>query len=328
MKKGLVSALLVLGFTFSHLGFAQAFWVWTSQKGKFENPAFAPQETAKAQMDYAMTLFEAGDYEKALKEFKKLPKHFPETDEAGHAQYYFGVCLEETKSYYPAFQAYEKVLTHFPKTDQFHDIVEREFRIANHFFHREEKKLMGVTVPVLTGIARDRALEIYRAVVSNDPFGTYARTAQSHIGLILFSDEEYAEAIQEFEALRRMEGLTDQEEEEASFHVSIAKLNIALQVDFDEERILAALESFEEFTRAYPGSKYAPVILGHVKGLNNLQAEERYEIAVFYEKQKYYTSAKVYYNEVIEKFPQTQWADRARERATGVEILMQEKIDQ
>jgi outer membrane protein assembly factor BamD (BamD/ComL family) len=59
-----------------------------------------------------------------------------------------------------------------------------------------------------------------------------------------------------------------------------------------------------------------------LKELKEKKAQSLFKIAKFYERQKLYKSAVIYYEEIVKKYPKTSWAPKALER---IEELKREK---
>ena len=71
---------------------ACAYWIWTPETKKFINPKYAVKDSPKEQFDWAMSFYEAKDYQRAAAEFEKLTKHYEYSEYAARAQYYVGLC--------------------------------------------------------------------------------------------------------------------------------------------------------------------------------------------------------------------------------------------
>ena len=61
---------------------AHAFWIWTPESGKWTNPKYSVKPSPQEQLAYADTFFQAGKYPEAMREYKKLLKHYPKSREA------------------------------------------------------------------------------------------------------------------------------------------------------------------------------------------------------------------------------------------------------
>ena len=165
-------------FLFSNT--ALAYWVWTPGTKKFINPKNAVKDSPKEQFEWAMTFYNAKDYQRAATEFDKLTKQYEYSEYASKAQYYVGLCYENMNKFYIAFQNYQKAIDNFPHIENIDEIVAREFNIANMFAVKESPKVLGTDI--LTSL--DRSIEIYKKVVENAPYGRLADEAQYSMGRI------------------------------------------------------------------------------------------------------------------------------------------------
>ena len=158
---------------------AFAYWVWTPESGKWENPQYAAKDTPEDQIEYALSFYKGGNFKIALKEFKKLIKYYPLSKEAPTAQYYIGRIMEDIGRPYDAFKAYQKVIDLYPYTDLVDDVIEREFKIGELFASGRKISIVGpLKVPAV-----DKAIEILKAVADNSPYGKYADKAIFNTGL-------------------------------------------------------------------------------------------------------------------------------------------------
>ena len=150
----LISACLILSLVF--IASASAYWVWTPETKKFINPKYAVKDTPKEQFDWAMTFYDAKDYERAALEFDKLTKNYEYSEYAPKAQYRVGLCYENMGKYYPAFQNYQKAIDNFPHIDNIDEVVAREFNIGNMFAKKENPKVLGTDIMT----SYDKAIDI------------------------------------------------------------------------------------------------------------------------------------------------------------------------
>ena len=73
------------------IGDAHAVWMWTPQTRRWVNPKYAAKDTPQAQMEWATGFFEAGEHNRAVKEFLRLVQVYPRSELAPEAQYLAGV---------------------------------------------------------------------------------------------------------------------------------------------------------------------------------------------------------------------------------------------
>jgi outer membrane protein assembly factor BamD len=75
-----------------------------------------------------------------------------------------------------------------------------------------------------------------------------------------------------------------------------------------------AKTAFQDFLFRYPHSEKAAQARANLEILERKQTRNSYQVAKFYDKQKYYRAAVIYYNEVIRQQPGSVESDRAKKR--------------
>ena len=307
MKKILLfaGALIVAGLIFS--ASASAYWVWTPETKKFINPKYAVKDTPKEQFDWAMSLYEAKDYKRAAAEFEKLTKHYEYSEYASRAQYHAGLSYESMGKYYSAFQNYQKTVENFPHVDNLDEIIEREYHIANRYMAKASPKLLGTDI--LT--SADRAVEIYKKVVDNAPFGKYADQAQYNMGMALKRAERYDEAIDAFQKVAE-DFPASVLAEKAKYEAAQCAFKASLKPAYDSAPTAKAIRTFEEFASTNKDSELSKEAEKTVHRLKDKGAEKSFMTAQFYERQKKYKGAIIYYRDIIEKFPDSSFARTAQ----------------
>ncbi|MCM8781608.1 MAG: outer membrane protein assembly factor BamD [Candidatus Omnitrophica bacterium] len=314
-----VSLLIIFWYLLSHY-LSYAYWVWTPQTKKWVNPKYLPKGTPREQYDWAMQFYLVKDYSKAIIEFKKLIKVYPQSELAPDAQYYIGRSYEERREYYAAFLAYQKVIEIYPRSELTDEIIERQYRIGNLYFSGQKEKLFGVAfIPAL-----DKALEIFEKVVNNSPYGKYADLAQFKIGECYKKNGQYKEAADAFGkvASNYPKSLLY---EQAKYEVALCTYKMSLKPRYDQEPTEEAMKEFEDFVKT---KDKGDIVKDAEKALVRLQetkAESLYNIGRFYEGSKRYESAVIYYKEIIESYPKTSWAKRAFNKITELEKRIEAK---
>jgi outer membrane protein assembly factor BamD len=288
---------------------AYAIWIWTPESGKWINPKYAVKDTPAEQLEWALEFYNSQDYDRAIAEFRKLIRHYPKSYQASEAQYYLGKCWEEKGDLYRAFLEYQKVIDIYAFSQRMDEIIEKEYEIAERFLKGEKRKLWGVSIPVI----ENPAIEIFRKVVENAPFGKYAALAQYKVGLSLKATGEFDLARDEFQKV--VDRYPDSEwAEAAKFQIALCASRSSLRPDYDQTQTREARERFEKFLKAHPDAELSQEAQGRLNELVNKEAESAYNVAVFYERQKKIEAAKVYYRWLLNDYPQTRWADKAREK--------------
>ncbi|MFH0855905.1 MAG: tetratricopeptide repeat protein [Candidatus Omnitrophota bacterium] len=297
---------------------AYSFWIWTPKSGKWVNPKNLPKDTPQAQFDYAKSFYNEKKYDNAIREFKKLLKAYPKSFEASESQYYLGVIEEERDNLYEAYLDYQKVIDKYPFSERIKEIIEKEYRIAERFMAGYKRKALGITLPV-----EDPAIEILTKVVENSTYGPLAPKAEYKLGLVLKGLQRYYEAEDAFNKL--ISGYPDSEWVEPSkFQIAACRAAVSRGPDYDQGAMQEAKQKFEEFVIEHPDAVLSKEAEDNIAKLKDKEAAASYNVAVFYEKQKSYKAARIYYESVISDYPGSHWAAKALERLQ----LMEKKNEQ
>lgn len=297
-----------------------AFWIWTPKTKKFVNPKYAAKDTPGKQFKWAMQFFEEKDYKRAAEEFTRLVTHFKDSDLAPEAQYYAGRSYEEQDKFYPAFSAYQKTIDTYPFTERIDEIIEKEYNLGNELYKKHGGILMGKEI--ITDL--ERAVEIFRAVKKNAPFGEYADQAQFMIGECYKKSGLYDEAKGVFQKLideYPHSALVDKTQYEVAQCTYLA----SLKPDYDQELTDEAIKEFKKIAKDKEDSLTLKKAKDAVFLLENKKAQSLFDTAKFYEKQKRYKSAGIYYRELLNKYSRSPFCKPARERLKDIAELMKEE---
>lgn len=307
----LISTVLII------LGVSQpsfAYWVWTPESGKWENPKYAAKDTPEEQLEYAMSFYEQRNFKFALREFKKLIKYYPLAKESPSAQYYIGRVMQELDKPYEAFKAYQKVIDKYPYTDLVDDVIEREYKIGEMFYLGKKISVLGpLKMP-----AKDKAIEIFKTVTENAPYGKYADKAMFNAGMAHKDIADYSSAVMLFKDL--IDKYPDSELiDKARYELAECSKLMSLRPDYDQTPTVVAREEFEDFIERHPDSEMSGEAREIVDKLRLKEAESAYNVGQFYESRHKPGSAALYYREIIQDYPETKWAKKAQERLNEIQ---------
>jgi outer membrane protein assembly factor BamD len=308
IKKVLIALAVILTLT----QVSSAYWIWTPESKKWTNPKNAPKESPQEQLNFAKSYYEAKDYVSALNEFKKLVKYFPDAVEAPEAQFYMGLCLEELIKYYEAYQAYQKIIDKYPFSTRTEEVLQREYIVAQKLLDYRTK-VVGID---FTG--ETAAIEIFKKVVENSPYGKFAAASQYKIGLTDKAKGYFKEATDEFQKV--VDNYPESEwAEPAKFQIALCAAKSSLGSSYDQTLTQEAKDKFSEFLKAHPDAELSHEAETKISELQETQAEYNYKIGIFYKKQKAFDSARIYFEYCIKKFPQSSWARKSQEEIHAME---------
>ncbi len=311
IMRRIILGLLVISFL--SIQPAYSYWLWTPKSGKWVNPKNLPKDNPQEQFVYAKSFFDINKYEEAKREFRKLLKAYPKSAEAAESQYYLGLTEEAQGKLYEAYQAYQLVIDKYPFSERIQEVIEREYKIAEKFMSGEKRKALGVTLPV-----ENPAIEIFGKVVENSTYGPLAPQAQYKLGLVLKALLRYYEAEEEFNKV--VSRYPDSEwVSAAKFQIATCRSSLSKGPDYDQGAAQEAKERFEEFVKEHPDAVLSLDAENNINSIREKEAAASFNIAKFYEKQKAFDSAKIYYNDIINNYADSPWASQAAARLQTME---------
>lgn len=302
----LLSAVLFLAFPYS----SPAPLVYRAGEGWTYEPVGGEgkwQRTrAKDQLQVAQEAFDKKSFSLALKAANRVVKNWPLSDYAPHAAYLVGRCYEEKKMDEYAFNEYQKVIEKYPKVDNYDEVIQRQFAICNRYLAGQWFKLWG-RIPF--GPSMDRTCGLYEKVVKNGPYSEIAPKAQMSIGEAhekqtrFLTDDPLIQAAHAYELAADRYRDRPTIAADAMYKAALAYNKQAKTAEYDQSTAGQAITTFTDFMTLYPDD---PRVKDGEKIIANLKSEQargNFQTAKFYEKNRQWRSAVIYYNEIVTQDP-------------------------
>src|SRR5437868_9927569 len=257
----------------------------------------------------AQTAEKEGNLNPAIKAYKPIVKRHPK-DALTPAALYRPAKLEEpARQYTPAADSYLQLVERYPSSLHFDEAVEGQFRVGEVYLNGKKLKVLGIPI----ASALDRAVTIFANVVRTAPYGRYTARAQFNIGMAREKQGANDAAIQAYQAV------VDKFPNEpiavdAQYQIGYIWFTAAQLGTNDAAAANNAKTAFQDFLFHYPKSEKAPQARKDLDILEHKQTSNSYKVAKFYDKQKYYRAAVIYYNEVIRQQPGSKKSSEAKKR--------------
>jgi outer membrane protein assembly factor BamD len=257
----------------------------------------------------AQTAEKEGDIKRAIKAYRSLAKRHPKDALAPGAVYRLAQLYEQEGEYLRAAESYLKLVEKYPSNPHFDDAIEAQFRIGEMYLGGKKKRVLGIPF----GNSLDNAVIIFAAVVRTAPYGKYTARAQFDIGLAREKQGASEAAVQAYQAV--VDKFPNEPiAADAQYQIGYIWLKAMRTGTKDMAAASNARTAFQDFLFRYPTSEKAEQARANLAVLEHKQTTSSYEVAKFYDKQKYYRAAVIYYNEVIRQQPGSTESDRAKKR--------------
>lgn len=139
----------------------------------------------------------------------------------------------------------------------------------------------------------------------------FADDAQFYLGECRFMRGEFVLAAIEYSALKRNMPASPLVPE-AQYKLGVSYYNLSPEFMLDQQYTTKAIDELQTFVEYYPAHELAADAEAKINELTTRLAKKEYESAIMYSKLGFYKSAIVYYDAVIEKYHDTDYAPLAR----------------
>ena len=285
-------------------------WVWNPATGRWINVKRLPQPTPELQVEAARSLMEQGDYRQALRESDKFDRFYGDTEWADRNQFLRGEIQMRRGKYLDAAREFQQVITNYPDTMLYDEVIAKQYEIGDHFYELGERRLERRWRPFRKRPFK-RAIEVYSMVIDNQPFQDAAAEAQYKVGLCHFTREEYVEAAYEFQRVLEDYAGTDWVDD-ASHGLAMCYYEAALPPEYDQTRSRLAIEAIDEFKARFPEDERTDTLAEKRVEMRERIARQRLNTARFYERRRRFTAARMYYEVIVDQFPDTAAAADAK----------------
>jgi len=269
------------------------------------------KDRAEDQLQVAQEAFDAGDHAMALRAGNYLLRKWPLSDYAPAAQFLVARCYELKGNDERAFKEYQKMFEQYPKSDKLKDALQQQYEIALRFLAGQRFRLWGY-IPFFPNMEKTAGL--FEKIVASAPYSDVAPDAQLKIGAAYEKKKAYPEAVDAYE--RAADRYYDRPKiaADALYNAGKVYTKQAATAEYDQGSAGQAIATFTDFMTLYPDDPRVPEVRDIILSLRNEQARGNFKIAEFYAKQKKWSGALIYYNEVVLRGPESPLAPIARER--------------
>lgn len=290
---------------------------WRIEGGALSGLTGAEGRNALDLMNKARLAEEGSHFHTALSTYAKVVKKYPTSIYAPEAYYHTANIYLRRKQYLKAFDSFQQILSRYPNVKRFNELIECEFRIGSMMLDGARNHFWGGMFPGFRN--REKGVQYMNQIVANAPYSDYAPLALMECarGMIYLGNTEEA-----IDILDRMINGYGQSILAPEAYLRLAKLHSSLVEGpyYDQAETKQAISYDEDFMILFPNDpKIADAAQG-LDGMKKMLAQSKMKIADFYFfKRDNYTAARVFYNEAITSYPNSDVAVLARQRLNQVE---------
>ena len=280
------------------------------EKAHYKSPGEEEMSgTAQHLFEQAQAAENRGDLGHAIKAYRAIVKKHPHDSLAPGACYRLGQLLEQTHKYLQAADAYAVMCEKYQKSDRFEESLEALFRIGEMYLSNQKTKILGITIKSGT----EQAADVFTMIIRTAPYGKYTARAQFDLGRAREKQGQNEAAIAAYQSV--VEKFPDDPiAVDAQYQIGYIYSKASNSGTYDPAAAAKSKVAFEDFLARYPNSEKASQAKQNLQKMEHKQSSTAYDIAKFYDKQKQYRAAAIYYNEVIRTQPGSTEGEKAKKR--------------
>lgn len=276
------------------------------------NPLSHKPASSADHLAYADSLRKNGHLKSAREQYAILVKRWPDSKEASVAKQAVAELYAQQGKNKKSFTAYEELVKqYYTEIKDYDSILEKQYSVAVKEMNRKRMRWLfgGYRAP-------DRAVPLFESIIQNAPQWERAPEMQYMIGQAYQKNDDLELAIVAYAAVEYRYPDSPFAEKAALAKIDCYKKlvdNKPYSVDIREQAQLATA-MFPEF---YTNSQHQVEVAEFGKKLHEISAGYTYEIGEFYERvprPPQNLSAAIYYNKVVRKYGDTEYAAKAAAR--------------
>jgi len=284
---------------------ASASSVW--KDGKWM-PVRAGEGTPAGELGIIRGHLDAGRPKAALKAAKKFLRRYSGNDACEEAMLLAAQAEMDRGHYYAAFERFSEQVGAYPNGKFFERALTRQYEIADAFLEGRKQRALWV----LRVSAEEEGLDILTRIAERAPGTVIAEKSVLRAADFYYEHARLPEAVDQYDFHQQLFGKSPRAEY-SMLRAARATYGQYRGHQFDDTPLIDAQQRFREFARKYPAKARRVNVPTILKQISSAIVHRVFVTAAYYERVGRVRSATFYYRRVVERYPTTHWATRAKE---------------
>ena len=250
---------------------------------------------ASQKLKAALQQEKQGRHKKAISTHRNIIKNYPFTTSAAESQFKVGEYYMSLGKDKKAFDAFQEFVDKHKASDSYMEAIANQYQIAEKVLSGKKKKKLSI---IPDKVRDSDLLKWFLSIIDNAPFSKYAPLSQFAIAESYQNEKKTSLAIASYQKLvdKYPNHKLSSEAQYRIGDIARKKINSGSR---DSANITHAKNAMEDVIVAYENSPRAKEAANALKQLDSIQGTQLFETGLFYEKQKQYRSAIIYYEKAI-----------------------------
>lgn len=306
-------------FLFSLLLPSLLFGGYSHISGKWSPEEYAPQFSVQEHYDLGYQELYNNNWGKALIHFMVIIYHYDDSPFYNDSIFYSGICYYFKADFDLANRQFDRYLALSGKLKHFEKVFEFKYQIANHFSQGNKKHVFGKQKLPKWLPAKKDALSLYDEIIAALPGKDIAAEALFSKAQLLFRKKEHRESI---EALQTVYRRFPKHPLAAESYLLISKIYLSQsRVEAQNPDLIALAQiNLQRFLKSFPSDERIDEAEANLLSMKEVYAQSLYDTGRFYERKKKPYASAIYYQDTIQKYPETEAANKSRDRLAHLNI--------
>lgn len=262
--------------------------------------------------DVAKAKYDAGEFELAAELFETIATEFPKSPRAEDSQFYRALALYGDNEHSDAVKLFQDFAKNNTRSSHLPAVEETLFQIGLDYLDGRAKGFLGLFTSEGSGV------EVLEYVLTTFPRGKRGIDSQRILANYYFTDGDWAAALAEYQQLSKNYPRSEWKPV-SDFRAGLCFLEQSRGWEYDRDLLVKARTTFEGYIHDFPEGSNVEEARGHVVDITATLAEKDYRKAALYIFWEKWTSARIFLGDVVKNYPDSPWAERARNDLVFVE---------
>lgn len=154
------------------------------------------------------------------------------------------------------------------------------------------------------------AARAFETVISMGRGTDIGQDAQFYLAESYFNSRRYLVAASEYARYTQFHPNSPRREE-VDFKEALSYYHLSPRYRLDQSHTRKAIERFRLFNSRYPDSERIAEAGEYIDEMREKLARKEYNAAAFYMRTNRYNAAAIYYDKIVDQYPETDWAEQA-----------------
>ncbi len=285
---------------------AHAKWTWSSDTGFVDTSSY---ETGDPEVLYknADALYQAQKFDDAATEFTRIALYASDAHFREQALFMSGEAYFKAAKYYRAYLSYEEYANLYSRSERTQYVVQQLAECGFKLMGGAKKEFLGL--PILPGTTT--GIDIVKKVIEKYPYEAGSDKFQYMLIGHYLDDGDFEQASLEADLFLTTYP-NSQWTPTVQFQKATAQLSTHAGVPYDGTPLANAKKSFQDYLEKNPNGDKTEEAKARLAEIDEKQAQKDFDVADYYRRTGHPDSAKLYFEMLIRRYPNSSWAGKAQ----------------